>query len=388
VAGRRLAGLVGPRATAALRPGDRRTGRLFAILARDILPLGVASGSIVVMRRRPPVLSCYWPLELSAMLLKRFARPPQNLPWSRLLALMLAVSCAASSSAKPPTAAKDDNPKAEPAIGEQWVRVTEDKDGKPQAMQTAIVRYVKRDDYKPGQAGGVYAEYVDLVGAVHIADRAYYNELNRRFKKYDAVLYELVAPEGTQVPKGRGTSNAHPLGALQNGMKSMLNVEHQLEQIDYTRPNMVHADLSPAEFLQSMDQRDEGFAQMYFRMLGASMAQQSQQAAQGESADVDFLTAMFSKDRPRQLKIAMAKQFEGMESLLVGIAGPDGSTLITERNKRALDVLEKQLGQGVARLAIFYGAGHLSDMHKQLAERFDMTPVSIEWLDAWNLRKK
>jgi hypothetical protein len=273
------------------------------------------------------------------MLLKRFARPPQNLPWSRLLALMLAVSCAASSSAKPPTAAKDDDPKAEPAIGEQWVRVTEDKDGKPQAMQTAIVRYVKRDDYKPGQAGGDYAEYVDLVGAVHIADRAYYKELNRRFKKYDAVLYELVAPEGTQVPKGRGTSSAHPLGALQNGMKSMLNVEHQLEQIDYTRPNMVHADLSPAEFLQSMDQRDEGFAQMYFRMLGASMAQQSQQAAQGESADVDFLTAMFSKDRPRQLKIAMAKQFEGMESLLVGISGPDGSTLIKERNNRALEVL-------------------------------------------------
>jgi hypothetical protein len=321
------------------------------------------------------------------MLLKRFARPAQNLSWSRLLALMLAVSCAASSSAKPPTAAKDDGQKAEPAIGEQWVRVTEDKEGKPQAMQTAIVRYVKRDDYKPGQAGGDYAEYVDLVGAVHIADRAYYKELNRRFKKYDAVLYELVAPEGTQVPKGRGTSSAHPLGALQNGMKSMLNVEHQLEQIDYTRPNMVHADLSPAEFLQSMDQRDEGFAQMYFRMLGASMAQQSQQAAQGESADVDFLTAMFSKDRPRQLKIAMAKQFESMESLLVGITGPDGSTLITERNKRALDVLEKQLGQGVARLAIFYGAGHLSDMQKQLAKRFDMTPVSIEWLDAWNLRK-
>jgi hypothetical protein len=96
---------------------------------------------------------------------------------------------------------------------------------------------------------------------------------------------------------------------------------------------------------------------------------------------------MFSKDRPRQLKIAMAKQFESMESLLVGITGPDGSTLITERNKRALDVLEKQLGQGVARLAIFYGAGHLSDMQKQLAKRFDMTPVSIEWLDAWNLRK-
>jgi hypothetical protein len=38
-------------------------------------------------------------------------------------------------------------------------------------------------------------------------------------------------------------------------------------------------------------------------------------------------------------------------------------------------------------MAIFYGAGHLADMQKQISERFDMKPVSIEWLEAWNLRK-
>jgi hypothetical protein len=169
-------------------------------------------------------------------------------------------------------------------------------------------------------------------------------------------------------------------------MKSMLEVEHQLEQIDYTRDNMVHADLSPAEFMKSMDKRNEGFAQMYFRMIGASLAQQSKQAAEGESAEVDLMAAMFSKDRPRQLKIAMAKQFEGMEQLLVGISGPEGSTLITARNDRALEVLEKQLDDGVDRVAIFYGAGHLAEMDDQLEERFDMKPVSVEWVEAWDLR--
>jgi hypothetical protein len=136
-----------------------------------------------------------------------------------------------------------------------------------------------------------------------------------------------------------------------------------------------------------MDKKDEGFAQMYFRMIGASVAQQSQQAADGQSAEADLLAAMFSKDRPRKLKIAMAKQFEGMESLLVGISGPNGSTLITERNKRALDVLEKQLDKGTRRMAVFYGAGHLAEMNDQLLKRFDMKPVSIEWLEAWNLRE-
>jgi hypothetical protein len=307
-----------------------------------------------------------------------------------LLALLAQLTGQPLAQAEPATAAdatKADSKDADSAPGEKWVRLLKDKKGKPLAMQTAVVRYVKADDFENGRTSGDYKAYVDLVGAVHIGDRSYYRDLNRRFRKYDAVLFELVAPEGTEVPRGRGTSNSHPLGALQNGMKSMLEVEHQLEQIDYTRDNMIHADLSPAEFFESMDKRNEGFAQMYFRMIGASMAQQSQQAAEGESAEMDLMAAMFSKDRPRQLKIAMAKQFESMEQLLTSLSGPDGSTLITERNKRALDVLEKQLDKGVDRLAIFYGAGHLSDMQEQMAERFDMKPISVDWLEAWNLRE-
>jgi hypothetical protein len=313
-------------------------------------------------------------------------------PWTWLLAPLAALGCGPVADAEPAgqaaaVAKKSDGKQAEEAPGEKWVRLLKGKKETPIAMETAIVRYVKADEIKPGKSPADYRQYVDLVGAVHIGDRTYYDDLNRRFRKYDAVLFELVAPEGVEVPRGRGTSNSHPLGALQNGMKSMLEVEHQLEQIDYTEDNMVHADLSPSEFMESMTKRDEGFAQMYFRMLGASMAQQSEQAAKGESAEMDLMAAMFSKDRPRQLKIAMAKQFESMEQLLTSLSGPNGSTLITERNKRALDVLEEQLDEGVDRLAIFYGAGHLSEMQDQIAERFDMKPVSVEWVEAWNLRE-
>jgi len=268
--------------------------------------------------------------------------------------------------------------------GGQWVRILHDPQGKPLAMQTAIVRYV------PRKAAGNPSKAritVDLVGAVHIGDRAYYRELNDRFRQYDSVLYELVAPEGTYVPQGRGTSNSNPLGAMQNAMKNMLEVEHQLEQIDYTRPNFVHADMSPQEFMQSMENRDESFLQMYFRMLGQSIAQQSQQSVKGESADVDFVSALFAKDRARQLKIAMAKQFGSMEAFLAGMSGPEGSTLITERNKRALRVLRQQLDAGKRKLAIFYGAGHLADMHGRLEKQFGLVPVKTTWIDAWNLRK-
>jgi hypothetical protein len=170
-------------------------------------------------------------------------------------------------------------------------------------------------------------------------------------------------------------------------MKNMLEVEHQLERIDYTRPNFVHADLSPQEFMQSMKRRDESFMQMYFRMLGQAIAQQSQQSVQGESADLDFFSALLANDRARQLKIALAKQFGAMEAFLAGLSGPDGSTLITERNKRALRVLRRQLAEGKGKLAIFYGAGHLTDMHQRLQKQFDLVPVETTWIDAWNLRE-
>lgn len=270
--------------------------------------------------------------------------------------------------------------------GEQWVRLKFDQQQKPVALEVAIVRYVL-PKYARQPAARV-REYVDLVGAVHIGDRRYYDQLNRRFRTYNALLYELVAPEGTVVEKGRGTSNTHPLGAMQNGLKTMLDIDHQLEQIDYTRPNFVHADFSPDEFMKSMENRDEGFAQLYFRMIGQALAQQSQQSAQGESADLDILGALFSRDRPRKLKIALAKQFESLEEALASLSGPEGSTLITERNKRALEVLRQQQKLGKRRIGIFYGAGHLSDMHDRLVNDFGLKPISIEWLEAWDLRPK
>ena len=56
------------------------------------------------------------------------------------------------------------------APGEKWVRLVRDKNRQPLAMQTAIVRYVPAGDVVAGKKPEAYDEYVDLVGAVHIAD--------------------------------------------------------------------------------------------------------------------------------------------------------------------------------------------------------------------------
>jgi hypothetical protein len=271
--------------------------------------------------------------------------------------------------------------KDEVQLGHDWVRLLRDDDGEVLGMQTAIVRY----EPAPGARSNGARVAVDLIGAVHIGDVASYRQLNDHFKQYDALLYELVAPEGTVVERGRGTSNTHPVGLMQNAIKGLLELDHQLEQIDYTKPNFVHADMSPDEFARSMKDRNESFLQLYFRMLGEAMAQQSQLASKGESLDVDILAALFAKDRPRRLKIALAKQLADMESFMISLGGEQGSVIISERNKKALDVLRQQIAAGKKRFGIFYGAGHLNDMDERLRKDFHLEPVAISWITAWNL---
>jgi hypothetical protein len=269
--------------------------------------------------------------------------------------------------------------------GQDWVRVHYDAKGEPIGMQTAIVSYASAK--QPGRRGARPVT-VDLIGAVHIADAAYYRQLNERFAQYDALLYELVAPEGTVVPLGRGTSSAHPVGALQNMAKDVLELEHQLEYVNYTRPNFIHADMSPDEFRQAMKDRNESFLQMYFKLLGAAMAEQSKMTGKNAPSDLDFLTALFATDRARRLKIILARQLADMEGLMVSFGGEQGSVIIHERNKKALGVLKTQLASGKKHIGIFYGAGHLNDMDKHLRADFQLEPASIKWVTAWDLAAK
>jgi hypothetical protein len=243
------------------------------------------------------------------------------------------------------------------------------------ALETAIASY-------QGEVKGKHV-LVDLIGAVHIADKAYYDELNKVFASYDAVLYELVAPKDT-TPKP-GQRSAHPVSFLQVTMKNMLSLQFQLDCIDYSKKNFVHADMTPEEFSESMEQRGESVMQIFLRMLGQNIAMQSRDSAR--SSDADLLSALFAKpeDRALRLKRVMAEQFEDMEAATAVLDGPDGSTIVTERNKAALRVLRQQLDKGQTHIAIFYGAAHLPDMDERLAADFQLQRNGIKWLTAWDL---
>jgi len=260
-------------------------------------------------------------------------------------------------------------------VEQDFLRLRRNDVDEPVALETAIASY-------EGTVQGKQV-LVDLIGAVHVADQAYYDELNREFESYDVVLYELVAPRDT-TPKA-GERSAHPVSFLQLAMKNMLSLQFQLDCIDYEKKNFVHADMTPEEFSESMNQRGESMMQMFLRMFGQSIAMQSRDPAR--NSDAQLLSALFAKPerRSQHLKRIMAEQFEDMEAATAVLDGPEGSTIVTERNKAALRVLKQQLDAGRARIAIFYGAAHLPDMEERLAADFQLKRKGTKWLTAWDL---
>lgn len=252
-----------------------------------------------------------------------------------------------------------------------YIRHVSDRSGAPQALEVAITGFEAPSGAR-----------VELVGAIHVADGAYFAELDRRLAGYDVVLYELVGEPG-QVSAPRGGAPSM-VGLMQGGMKNALGLAFQLDEIDYARGNMVHADLTPNEFSASMRERKESFLGMMFRAWAMAMAEQGSGKAAGEEAE--FLKALFADDRQLALKRVLAGQLSSQTELLETLAGDDGSTLITVRNQRALEVLGEQLDAGARDIAIFYGAGHMPDFEKRLVDEFGMRRVSNEWIEAWDLR--
>jgi hypothetical protein len=269
------------------------------------------------------------------------------------------------------------NPAADPAPASDYLRLGRDDAGVPVALQTSIVRFRPADGALPADLE------VDLVGAVHVGDSRYYQELNARFTEYDAVLYELVAPEGTRVPLG-GVDDASFLSGIQGGMADVLGLTFQLDQIDYTRPNLIHSDLSPEDLSRSMAERGETPAGLIARALAMSMNEYAKDPMGVRS--LALVAAFFSADRERMLKAQLAPMLLDMENSTAVFEGESGTSVIGERNKRAVSVLEERIRLGDRRIAIFFGAAHMTGIAELVETGLGLNKDSTVWVDAWNLR--
>ncbi len=265
------------------------------------------------------------------------------------------------------------------AAATKFLRIRSENDA-PVALETAIVRY------RPRSGEGDLT--VDLIAVVHIGDRSYYQKLNRHFEQYDALLYELVAPEGARPPK-KGRSD-NPLGLLQKMTSLFLDLHLQVDQIDYGKKNFVHADLSPEGMAAAIKKRGDDGLTLALGITADLLRQQNllQQrgARPGAGQDLPDLQSLLDDPAaPSKIKRLLARQFEQMDDASGPLGRTLGTILIDDRNQAAMKVLGKEIAKGKKKLGIFYGAAHMPDFDKRLRDEFDLVPASTQWLPAWNL---
>ena len=285
---------------------------------------------------------------------------------------------------------------AGPATQPGDVAVADQKQAQPQQKLDKLSGFMRFVDQGPtggrletadvifvNDAGAV----VRLVSAVHIGEASYFKGLAESFKDRDCVLYELVKPKDAAVPMpGVPRESTNAIAQLQGFLKDTLNLQFQLDQIDYSAPNFVHADLDAETFTKMQEERGETFAQLMLQQLMKAMTTPPP-VADPQAADeaLEDLVKMFTRpDMERQVKLFIAKQLGQMEEHALGLDGPNGSVIVTERNKAAIKVLENVLKDGKKDVAIFYGAAHMPDFVERL-KMMGFKPVATEWRMAWDL---
>ena len=254
-----------------------------------------------------------------------------------------------------------------------FVRIAEDERGRPSSLQAAVARYVM------AAAGGVVT--VDLVSALHVADRPYFGLLNQRFGDYDVLLYELIAPPGATIDREQRPTGL--LSRAQLAMTAGLGLSFQLEEIDYTADNFVHADLSHDELAAAMKARGETPLLFLWRIFSTAMRESAR-----DPMGVNGMAKLAEAFGPRgseSLKITMARELTNMGQLQDVLGDDSSSSIIGARNERAIEVLRQSIEAGATRIGIFYGAAHMPDMERRLVDELGLTYEGSEWLDAWQL---
>jgi hypothetical protein len=272
-------------------------------------------------------------------------------------------------------------PATQPAVPQSFMHFVDDGHGGG-SLQTADVGFTN--------AAGVN---VHLIAAVHIGEKSYYDNLNDDFKHYDAVLYELIKSKDAVLPApGQPSQSDNPISDFQRFLKDSLELDFQLDDIDYTAPNFVHADLDKDTFERMQAERGESFESIMIRQILNSFSQPAPEPQQAtpttqptpEESAKAALQIFTRPDMERQFKLVIAKQMDSMDATAMGLDGPGGSVILTERNKAAINVLKDTISRGKKNIAIFYGGAHMPDMSKRL-EEMGFTPTSTNWNIAWDL---
>ena len=259
----------------------------------------------------------------------------------------------------------------ESSLAGDFIRIREDDEAT--RLQTAYFGYEK-DGMR-----------VDLIGAIHIADKRYYEFLNKSFEGYNALLFEMVGGEklggGDKKPDPEPDPGENKLAALltvYETMEKSLGLSGQSAVIDYTAENFVHADLTMKEFEALQEERGESL--LGFMIQSALTAERPAR----EPNSINLMRGMLG-GKPDLVKLELMHTMADADKQIDSIDG--ANVIIGDRNARCIEVLEREMAGGKKNIGIFYGAAHFPDMERRLMEK-GFARVSQKWATAWWVAKQ
>ncbi len=256
-----------------------------------------------------------------------------------------------------------------------FIRYLENPDG-TSSLQTAVARFAKN------------GSIVDLVSVVHLADSEYFDRMNGLLANYDAVLYEMVGGQfnpnqDAAIPSEAGMPDVR---SLQKMATTFLGLEYQLDGIDYTKANFVHADIDWVQYQELMVAKNQTFATLFTRALNLAQEGDAEDLPTSEINFSDLFSRILTAVRTgdgSDLKRSLAPMLGDSEDFITQLEGEEGTVIVSERNKVVLQKLSEEMKKDQRGMyAIFYGGGHMPDLERRLlAEGY--RKEAVVWMDAW-----
>lgn len=248
--------------------------------------------------------------------------------------------------------------------------------------ETEFTRFVSGEQQSTGELQIAKATYrhpqsdveIILYGVVHIADKAYFDAVQKDLDSYQSVLWEGVAPGKKKVKPDESIKG---IGEMQHLMGGALGLTFQKDGIDYKRDHFVHADMN-------MDQLMEASGGDVTKALpGAGMLGPLMKNLGPMLKKMGPLLKTLMKSNP-QMQNNMKFQFAQQLSKASDAMGGETQRVIIEaRNKVCMEVLERELPKHkTGKIAIFYGAAHMKDFHERLA-KLGFKQADKTWMTAW-----
>ncbi len=247
---------------------------------------------------------------------------------------------------------------------------------------------------------------IRLVGVTHLGTTDYYQALQQRLDAQPLVLFEGVGAADKQFVSKRDNQYA-----LQPALARALGLRFQLDAIDYSSPQFINSDLSVEELSRIFARPDPAtssesgadptpdagsdapIGELFSLMDGSSWT----------GVFMRFGIAFISASPKLQatVRLVLIETLGSLEGDLGDATGlpPDlrrlMEILIRERNSAVLQDLTQLIERGrksrrerVPSVAIFYGAGHLSDLERRIRAELGYVPGPDEWLTAFDVNPR